>query len=378
MKVKVWKYALLLSVLWMTVPALAQRRNLVMYHDSVAGRDTLVTHVNFLSGDTYELQYRIKLRLKDGVEKSFRAHEIYGYRDGRRSYYSRRLEVDGRVCHVLLPRVYDADSVAVYRFIREDGKRKLYAEVGKDSLLMPFADENNPDCINPLLYAYLKEFPIAQDEVVGKYIDGVKPTVGSFERRHRVVRTANPNYITRFRWGVMLGAGMGKAVVEPYDFGNKLLGYGGLFADVPVYEGLSVRPEVTFNPYAYSSHQTSSSGETNAVYNRNDLTGTFLVRYTVRSFKGKWLPYALLGPELNMVLDKSLQSAGRWVDDEGFTVLEQQDVPQPKGMTLGVTGGAGVECTLTQRRSLFLDLRYRHELEEEGLRGICLTVSINL
>lgn len=378
MKRNLSKCMLLLLVLWYSVSGLAQRNNLVMYRDSVTGRDTVLTHINFVSDDSRNMQYKIKVRLKNGEERSFTASEIAGYREGRKTYHSKRLKTGGEIRSVILSRVYGKDSVSIYRFIQDNGKQKLYAEIGNDSLLIPFVDKSNPTRIHPLLLVHLKEFPIVGDERVEKYIDGVKPTVGSFEKRHLVVRTGNPNYITRFRWGVMLGASMGKVEVAPFAFGNKLLGLGGLFADVPVYEGLSVHPEITFNPYAYSSHQTSSVGQTNAVYNRKDLTGTMLLRYTVRSFTGKWLPYAMLGAELNMVLDKSLESAGRWVDEEGFIVLEQQVYPQPKGTTLGVTGGVGVEYLLSSRHSLFFDVRYRHELEEEGLKGICLTLSINL
>lgn len=378
MKANIWKCMLLLLWLGFSIPIFAQRKNLIMYHDSVSGRDTILTHVTFLSDDSREMQYRIKVRLKDGVERTFSASEIAGYREGKKTYYTKQLKTGGEVRTVLLQRIFDIDSVAIYPYIQDNGKRKLYAEIGRDSLLMPFADENNPTDINPLLYSYLKEFPIVQDEVVGKYIDGVKPTVGSFERRYRVAYTGNPNFMTRFRWGVLLGANMVKPEVKPFAFGGKLLGFGGLFVDVPVYEGLSVRPELTLNPYAFSSHQTSDAGETHAVYNRKDLTGTFLFCYTLRSVKGKWLPYVLLGPEINLVLDKSVESAARWVDNEGYMVLEQLVHPQPKGTVLGVTAGVGAEFVLSTHRSLFFDVRYRYEEEEEGLRGICLTVSINL
>lgn len=379
MNLKFWKSLLLLSGVLLSVSAFSQgRRNLVMFHDPVKERDTIVTHVRFLGEDSRKQQYEIGVRLKDGSERTFKASEIYGYRDGRKRYFSRKLKVGDEVRHVALPRMYGSDSVAVYLFIQDNGKRKYYVEVPKDSLLVPLVDERNPAQVNPRLLAFLKGFPVAQDEWVAEFFDGLKPTVVSFEKRHRVAHTGNPNHITRFRWGVRAGAGFSKAVVEPYDFGNKLSGFGGLFADIPVYESLSVRPEVVFCPYGFSSHQPTDVGEVYAVYNRKDVTGSLLACYTLRSFRGKWLPYAVLGPEFNLVMDKTLERSGRWMDGDGYMVLERKDIPQTKGMSVGVTGGVGVEYILSNRHSLFFDVRYRHELIEEGVRGICFSVSFNL
>ena len=60
----------------------------------------------------------------------------------------------------------------------------------------------------------------------------------------------------------MLGGGLGKLAMDDYGFDTKLQGSVGLFADVPLFDGLSVRPEVTFSPYAYGSHQSTDVGET--------------------------------------------------------------------------------------------------------------------
>ena len=373
MKMKCWKMLLLLTGLWFSVSAFSQRRNLLMFHDPLLGKDTIISRVNFMFRDRLEKQYSIGVRLLDGNLREFKSHEIAGYREGRKNYYSRRLQTNGEVRQVLLPRVYDVDSVTIYLFIQDDGKRKLYGEIGsRDSLLFPITETDNP------LLAYLKEFPIAKDERVSAYFDELTASVGSFEKRHRVARTGNPNYITRFRWGIMLGASLGKADVAPFAYADKLLGYGGLFVEIPVYESFSVRPEVTFCPYAYSSHQTSEVGEVNAVYHRKDISGTLLFRYTLRSFKGKWLPFVQIGPELNFVLDKSMESARRWIDDKGYTVLNNEIHPVQTGTALGLTAGLGTEYLLSSRHSLFFDVRYRYELEEEGLRGLCLTVSLNL
>lgn len=371
---KNWIY--LLGLL-LSVPAFSQRNNLVMYRDTITRRDTVLTQVNFLSDDSHDMQYKIKVRLKDGTERVFMSHEIIGYRKNKKTYHSKLLKIDGRIHQVLLPRMYDEDSVAIYQFIQDNGKRKLYAGFGKDSLIIPITDEKNPDYINPL-YLYLKQFPIVQNEIVGKFFDRLKPTVGSFARRHLVAKTNNPNYMTRFRWGIMMGASIGKARVKDFAFANKLMGFGGVFADIPIFGTLSVHPEVIFYPYAYSSRQLSEASETNAVYNRKDLTGTLLFRHTLRFVKGKWLPYAMLGPEINWILDKSVESARRWIDNEGFTELEQLSHPQTKNTTVGLTGGVGVEYILTHRNSLFFDVRYRHELEKEGVKGIYFTLSFNL
>ena len=378
MKKTIWKQMLVLIGLLISVSAFSQRKNLLMYHDPVTGRDTIISHVNFQYGNMREQQYQIRVRMADGKLREFLPHEISGYREGRISYYSRTVEVNGEARQVLLPRMYEVDSVFIYRFIQDNDKPKLYVQIGKDAPLIPFVDEENPARINPQLSAFLKSFPVSEESLVSKYLYAVKPTIGSFEKRHRVVRTGNHNYITRFRWGILAGASLSKADVELFDYTNKMTGFGGLFAEIPVYEDLSIRPEVAFMPYAYSSHQVINGGEKNGVYNRKDITGTFLFRYTLRSLSGKWLPFAQVGPEVNFALDKSMESASRMIDNEGFTILEKLEHPQEKGATFGLSAGVGVEYVLNTRHSLFFDVRYRQEMEEEGVKGICLTVSFNL
>ena len=50
---KNWIY--LLGLL-LSVPAFSQRNNLVMYRDTITRRDTVLTHVNFLSDDSHDMQ----------------------------------------------------------------------------------------------------------------------------------------------------------------------------------------------------------------------------------------------------------------------------------------------------------------------------------
>lgn len=380
LKMKVWLRYLLL--LFLCVPMAAypqkQQKNIVMYRDPVTGVDTLIAGVTLSEGDVRKMQYEIRVRTRDGKTLTFSAKDIRGYRVGKKTLHSRQVEVDGEVRHVLLPRLYGQDSVAVYSFVGNDGKRRPYVQLSADPMLMPLADAADARRVNPRVLAYFKSFPIASDEWVEAFIDRMKPTAFSLEKRHQVCRTGNPNHITRFRWGVMLGGGLGKVVTDGFEFDAKLQGSVGLFADVPVYQGLSVRPEVMFSPYGYKGQFPSEVGEVNAVYNRKDVSAALMFRYTMRSFTGRWLPFVQLGPQLNCVLDKEMESAERWTDSDGFTELTHHRYAVQKGTSLGVSGGVGVEYVVSARHSLFIDLRYSHELDDESLRGISLVLSFNL
>ena len=46
--------------------------------------------------------------------------------------------------------------------------------------------------------------------------------------------------------------------------------------------------------------------------------------------------------------------------------------------TIGVKAGVGVEYTLSSRHSLFFDICYTQEIEKKNIKGICLTISLNL
>ena len=95
MKKTIWKQMLVLIGLLISVSAFSQRKNLLMYHDPVTGRDTIISHVNFQYGDMREQQDQIRVRMADGKLREFLPHEISGYREGRISYYSRTLYVNG-------------------------------------------------------------------------------------------------------------------------------------------------------------------------------------------------------------------------------------------------------------------------------------------
>lgn len=378
-KMRAWLRLLLILLLGVPVSAHAQKqkKTVVVYRDSITGKDTLV-HGSVISGETMKMQYEIGLRLPDGQRRLFRAEDIQGYRDNNMLFYSCVVNVDGEERHVLLSRDYEQDSLMVYRFMDDEGRRRPYVQVGKNRLLIPLADEADADRVNPQVVAYLKSFPIAGDSRVEAFIDRMKPTLSALAKRHLVCRKGSVNYLTRFRWGVMLGGGMGKVAMDGFVYDNKLQGYAGLFADVPLYVDFSVRPEVTFHPYGYRGQFPSDVGEVNAVYNRKDVSAALMFRYTMRSFTGRWLPFVQLGPQLNCVLDKEMESAKRLMDSDGFTELTQHRYEVQKGTSFGVSGGVGVEYVVSARHSLFIDLRYSHELEDESLRGISLVLSFNL
>ena len=208
------------------------------------------------------------------------------------------------------------------------------------------------------------------------YLLGLLLSVPAFSQRNNLEDNAgNPPLSNRFRWGLTGGISLSRADTETFGFGNKVFGYGGLFADIPIYRGLSVRPEVTFRPHAYKGCLTNQRYEINAVYNRKDLVGAVHLRYTWHTARGKWLPYILLGPEFNWILDSSMESL-----EKNVILLEYkyQNHIMEAEKTIGVKAGVGVEYTLSSHHSLFFDIGYTQEIEKKNIKGICLTISLNL
>ena len=357
----------------------AQKRNFIIYKDTITGKDTIVAKVSFANERDRKKQYAISTIDKDGnTIHTYQAKDIKAYKEGSTLFVSQRIWVDGDIRQVLLPRVYWKKDIFIYSFIPDKGRKEYYVQMQKDSLLLPLKGNSETNGVNPLA-TYLEQFPVAQEDVVKKYVCNMKPTPASFNSRYRVCRTGNANYIPKIRWGVLAGAGIAELSYSIYDFGKKFQGFVGVFADFPIIDGLSFHPELIYREYSQTKDFLESTTQNKgcAIYNRCDAVMPLMLRYTIISLKGKILPYIQLGVELEMAFKKEAASQYMNTDADGFiNWVESGPIPQDN-FEVAYTAGIGVEWKLLPTHSLFFDLRYSKEDTYTKQTGYYAVLSFN-
>ncbi len=356
----------------------AQKSNLIFYRDSITGCDTVIHNVTFAESNIHLSQNEIAITNDGKITKKFRANQITGYRKGKELYYSKKINLNGKSTQVLLNRIYAEDSIHIYVYVDRNENKILYAETPKDSiLLIPLVNNNNKKDFS-YLRKYLDKYPISHDYKVKNYLDKMKNNINSFYRRHTVCITGNTNHIIKFRWGLTAGIGFSNLKTDIYSFSNKMNGYIGAFADIPIVQNLSLYAEGLFIPYGFSCIDNTGKNNTHTVYNRTDITSNLLIRYSFRGNRGKWIPYVQIGPQISFPLSKEMKGQTQITDNEGFIQVGYDYFNLDTNPNFGFILSGGVEYKIQTNHSLFLDLRYRQNTGKEKINGLYISLSYNL
>ncbi|WP_418697376.1 outer membrane beta-barrel protein [Bacteroides sp.] len=362
-----------------TTSVFAQKRNYILYKDTVTGKDTVIMNVSFANKDYKKKQYAVSIvNGENKIIHTYKAEDIAGYKEGHILYVSRNLSVDGEVRRVLLPRVYRNDDISIYSFIQDDGRKEYYAQMPNDSLLLPLKGSPETNGANPLS-AYLEQFPaVKENEYIRAYVNQLKPTINSFDNRYIVCRTGNSNYIPHFKWGVLCGAGIYHLSSGGFSFNTKGVCSAGLFADQPLLMGFSVHIELAYQQYAFN-YEADDITEKSVAFNCRNISLPIALRYTAVSLRGKCLPFIHAGVQLNFSFKREIESQWKeWKDDEYCRWVYNPSQSLKKNNP-SLMAGLGVEWKLRARHSLFFDIRYCRELSNSYyLEGYYATVSYNL
>ncbi|MBE6286859.1 MAG: hypothetical protein E7099_01525 [Mediterranea massiliensis] len=371
------RISIIFLLLFVATSIFAQKKqNIIVYHDNEIGKDTVISRVAFAVDNARGKQQAISLIDKDGkIIKRYKAEEIKYYIDGGQLYTSAYLMENDTLKRLLLPRIYSREDVSIYKYYPNHERSVYYVRFAGDSILKPMLvnDKN-------LLTDYLLTFPIAKEERVNTYIHRMKATPASFDKRYKIILSENTNYLTRFRWGILAGAGFGGVSHKIYSFENKFQGLLGAFIDVPFYNSLSFHSELAYREYTEVTHFESMGDHYGgaAIYNGRGLIMPLMVRYTANHLKGKWLPYLQIGPELHYMFKNETANQYLTGTTDGYMMLMESGTISLDKFSVGVTGGVGVEWKWQPRHSFFFDIRYTHEFSDYSQSGIYAVVSFNL
>ncbi|MBQ8502265.1 MAG: PorT family protein [Bacteroides sp.] len=374
---------------------LSAQHNMLVLRDTISKRDTIINDVTFKKMTPYNRQQGVLVTVWLNEKESVRSYtptQVSKYVENGITYKSKTLVHKGEKKQLLLPEVYQRDSISIYMFMPEEEEKLYYISIGDNSsLLIPMQDSQRRKGTNAVR-TYLESFPLSKEKTVKAYISKMKPTPASFDDRYEVVTSGNPNAITYFRWGIQGGTGFSSFnsksdFNQDISYTNEISYFAGLFLDIPITNGVSFHPEVNLQHYAHSyQSETSSKQQTKSyiAYNRNDISIPILIRYTLRSIRGKWLPYIQVGPKLDFSLKRdldelALNSTTLKINGTDETIKSWSDISHKQDkFNLGINTGIGVEWKVSLKNSLFFDVRYIRDFTEDRINGYYFSLAINL
>ena len=270
---------------------------------------------------------------------------------------------DGRV---FFQQIVKNDDIAVYLYENETGRHFYFKEGAGD--YKEITEENNlyVDYINNI-YSSDKDHPI------NRYT--IELTPKSIKFADKLARTGNPNFLTRFRYGLWVGGGISmfpESVM--FDRANDNHLFAGVFLNAPLFGQVSIQTELFYMHEAYS---ISSENDSKA-YNRKSIVLPVMPRYSLTGIKGRVIPYIQVGPAIHFALNEKIEEQSITITDENVYINDRNVFQEKNHFFVSVNTGIGLEYKLNNKRSLFGDIRYAYTQGKETNNLFYITISVNL
>lgn len=285
-------------------------------------------------------------------------------------YVSMPSPIEGEENKVFLHRLVKRDSIAVYLYQNKSGKHYFFST--QDHNLREITSQNN-------LYAEYLSGIYASDSKHPINHYRVKLNSTSILFAEKLVRTGNPNLLSRFRYGIWVGVGTGKLTkdIMPNDNSDTHL-LAGAFANIPVYRQLSLQTELFYMQEAYSTNKTAIDYITDKVYNRKSIVMPIMPRFSFNWIKGKIVPYIQAGPSIHLALKKKEEEQTVHINSNNVSISKPPVIEENNYFYTGINGGGGLEYKLTRRHSIFWDVRYMKTFGKDTHSLFYTTLSFNI
>lgn len=310
-----------------------------------------------------------------------------GYRlSSHKLYASKTFEYAGETKRLFLQRIREyQDSILFYVYYDDKAAHNpiYYMQMKDDDKVYPLADDPENGYISPLR-SLLMSYPMAEDPDVRAYFDKMGPTPRSFVKRHKLALSKYASHLPRFKWGVTLGLASTKVKADDYKMDQVMSVVPGVFADIPLFSGLSYHPELTFEKYAAKGRYNIDPRDfNNAAYNVTSLATPQLIRYTLFNLPSLLLPYIELGGQFSLNMKNSLEYS--YIKQLGvdlytqmpfiYEVRGKDDIP---ATSLALQGGLGAEWQCFRHHSWFVSVRLVKGMGDFGRTGYLLQISYSL
>lgn len=283
--------------------------------------------------------------------------EEYGFQNGD-VYFSKDILLNGEKKRVFLKRLYEG-KMSLYCY-REKGLKTFFIEKDSSSLMeLPKKDKVNKDFHNHLLTL------TADCANVKDVIPLVSYTNHSLIELVKRYNRCDKSPFLHFRYGLTMGFGFTTlkktSALENYSmnyFDLKSVGNfkGGVFAEFPIYSSkYKFYTELYYSKYSYSDNQIVEDKEKDLFIHFSSIKMPIMIRYEMSGTKIR--PFINAGTLLAKNFD---------IEDRIFDVTKKDNVyildliSHPSFISnyqYGFCAGAGLEYPLTERNSLFFELR---------------------
>jgi hypothetical protein len=276
--------------------------------------------------------------------------EEYGFPD-RQHYVSAEINLHGNLKKVFLEEVIRIDSIIVYYY--PDRKEDLFYFQKIDGTLELMQNEEafldllrNADC--PEIIAFV-------DSKRKKKLN--RKTINVYSRAYS---DCNTNLLPSYHFGITTETGILKPGSNKYQNFSYDLSFSfliGIFAQIPLDECFSFRPEIL---YSYIDNPKGQISGLKA-YKRESIQFPVVFRYNFNHTKGNIIPYIDLGPLLDLKTSKEsgtiLGSRFPLEGENDWNTLANSEISL---LQYGVVLGGGIEYKLNRRNSIYAGLRFKY------------------
>jgi hypothetical protein len=269
--------------------------------------------------------------------------EEYGFPSARR-YISADITLNGSTKKVFLEEVLNLDSIIIYSYSMQGGEF-FFLQRGGSDLAELIQDEEE----------FWNLFRNSSCPEISTYIDGKRKrglTHKTIRTYQRAYAECNTNLFPKFRFGITAETGLEfKSIRSISESQNPLFSIGA-FAQIPIDESFSFRPEV--------------------IYRFDAVQLPVVFRYNFNYKKGNRIPYIDLG----LLADIKTSPKKEIVLNNGQILANSKTNPFRYGLVLG----AGMEFKLTSGHTLYTGIRFRYiegSVNNEYKEKVkCLTLNV--
>lgn len=330
----------------------------------------------------FDMQQGIRALDNNSIEHYLTPDSVYGFFTRGYYYFRRTIKFNGENKTVFLQRedLYKECDVRVFSYEDENGKTHHFAQVADGEMLQMIDDDGNEN-IDAIKQSFLQN-EYAKDKGTRRMISNMKPTAEGIRKVYKALTQGGYSHYPHFRWGVAASTGIGQVSSDSYEFDSKLLAAGGFFADIPIAGGVSLHPELLFGKLSVKGTMKNAGTLPNSVaYNRTEISVPLMLRYTHFATRGNLIPFVQLGVGASYALKQNCdyrQVVSTAYDKFGSIYSVKEGSDQISDLHTSVIGGVGAEWVVSNKHSLFLELRYAKGISELSHNDFQFVVGLNL
>lgn len=376
----------------------------VVYYDKEKQQWTTESMRACYSNDRVAIQESVTFIDENSKERTFTpndARQFYIKKEGKASllytdtkaYFSVDFTYNGQKKKAFLLREsYDkTDDITFYVYYLDFNKLVYYFKQGEDGEVLPASDDPKTGYVSPL-HTLLRQKAGGNADKFEGYYDANNMTSKKYLEARKTIKSGSIYSTSKFRWGVTANAGMFSPNIDNYDFDSKFGAAVGVFANIPIYMGLSANIEATASKYAYKGSIQKETNQNQAVYNTTEISTPLMLRYSFKYIKGNVIPYIQIGYQPSFALSNKLEYRYKTVvlkdgheyydyntgNQYGYNTIIKDGEEETQKVNSSLLGSAGAEIILPNEHRLYLDIRGLFGNSQYGRSGIMVSASYNL